>query len=296
MNRTLFERYLRNFRETLLENGIGAGDVLYVASDMAGILIDARRDLGIASEEDRSLFCDGIVTALQKTVGPEGQLLFPVFSWAFCKGKPFDCRRTKGEVGVLGNYILFQRPDFVRTAHPIYSFMTWGRDTETLCRMQNQESWGRQSPFAYLHRAGAKQLNLNVSIQRSLTFQHYVEQALEAPYRYQKYFMGQYADRDGNMEVRTYSMYVRNLDIEMKEYMPEEFLLNSGCAKRADWRSVFLTVINLKGAYDVLARDLRENGGMNLYSFTNYRLQWGQARHPYEVRYLDGTTREAATC
>ena len=107
MNQLLFERYLKNFRETLRENGIEKGDILYVASDLSGVLIDARRELEISSAEDRSRFCDGMVTALQETVGPAGQLLFPVFSWAFCKGKPFDCRGTKGEVGVLGNYNLF---------------------------------------------------------------------------------------------------------------------------------------------------------------------------------------------
>ena len=47
MNQLLFERYLKDFRETLRENGIGKGDVLYVASDISGVLIDARRDLGI---------------------------------------------------------------------------------------------------------------------------------------------------------------------------------------------------------------------------------------------------------
>ena len=296
MNQLLFERYLKNFRETLRENGIEKGDILYVASDLSGVLIDARRELEISSAEDRSRFCDGMVTALQETVGPGGQLLFPVFSWAFCKGAAFDCRRTKGEVGILGNHILFHRSDFTRTSHPIYSFMTWGQNAETLCRMQNQESWGRQSPFAYLHKAGAKQLNLNLSTQRSFTFQHYVEQSLEVPYRYPKYFMGRYVDLDGSEEVRTYSMYVRNLDIQMKEYLPEEFVLNSGCAKRADWRTVYFTVIDFRKAYDVLERDLRENGGMNLYSFVDYRLKWDQPRHPYEVRYLDGTTREAATC
>lgn len=232
MNQLLFERYLKDFRETLWENGIEKGDVLYVASDVSGVLIDARRDLGIASAEERGRFCDGIVTALQETVGPGGQLLFPVFSWAFCKGEPFDRRRSKGQVGILGNHVLLQRSDFVRTAHPMYSFMTWGRDMETLCRMQNQESWGQQSPFAYLHRVGAKQLNLNVTTQRSFTFQHYVEQSLEVPYRYPKYFMGRYTDLDGSEEVRTYSMYVRNLDIQMKEYLPEEFVLSSGCARR----------------------------------------------------------------
>lgn len=296
MNQLLFERYLKDFRETLRENGIGKGDVLYVASDVSGVLIDARRDLGITSAEDRGLLCDGLVTALQETVGPDGQLLFPVFSWAFCKGEPFDRRGSRGQVGILGNHILLQRSDFARTAHPMYSFMTWGRDTETLCRMQNQESWGRQSPFAYLHSVGAKQLNLNVSTQRSFTFQHYVEQSLEVPYRYPKYFMGRYVDLDGSAEVRTYSMYVRDLDIQMKEYLPEAFVLNSGCARHVNWRSIYFTILDLKKAYDVLARDLRENGGRELYSFTDYRLQWDQPRHPYEVRYLDGTVKEAGIC
>lgn len=270
--------------------------MLYVASDIAGVLVDARKELEITTGEDRSLFCDGIVNVLQELVGRKGLVLFPVFSWAFCKGAAFDCCRTKGEVGILGNHILFHRSDFARTSHPIYSFMTWGQNAEMLCRMQNQESWGRQSPFTYLHGAGAKQLNLNVSTQRSFTFQHYVEQSLEVPYRYPKYFMGRYIDMNGNEEVRTYSMYVQDLDIEMKEYMPEEFVLNSGCAKRTGWRTVYFTVIDYRKAYDVLERDLRENGGMNLYSFKNYRLQWGQARRSYEVRHLDGTVKEAVLC
>lgn len=296
MDQTLFKRYLEKFQKTLGESGIGTGDVLYVASDIAGVIVDGRKELGITTGEDRSLFCDGIVNVLQDLVGRKGLLLFPVFSWAFCKGDAFDCRRTKGEVGILGNHILFHRSDFARTSHPIYSFMTWGQNAGMLCRMQNQESWGRQSPFAYLHGVGAKQLNLNVSTQRSFTFQHYVEQSLEVPYRYPKYFMGRYIDMNGNEEVRTYSMYVRDLDIEMKEYMPEEFVLNSGCAKRAGWRTVYFTVIDFRKAYDVLERDLRENGGMNLYSFKNYRLQWGQARRSYEVRHLDGTVTEAVLC
>lgn len=296
MNQELFERYLRDFKDILGKSGIKTGDVLYVASDIAGIIVDARRELRISAKEDRGLFCDGIITALQEAVGQEGQLLFPVFSWDFCRGKNFDCRKTRGEVGILGNYVLFHRPDFVRTAHPIYSFMVWGRDMELLGRLQNQESWGRQSPFAYLHKIGAKQLNLNVSTQRSFTFQHYVEQSLEVPYRYPKYFMGRYIDADGTKEVRVYSMYVRNLDIEMKEFMPEEFVLNSGCARRTDWRTVYFTVIDLKKAYDVLACDLRENGGNNMYCFANYQLQWEQPRHSPEIRYLDGTTWEAEIC
>ena len=49
MNQLLFERYLKNFRETLRENGIEKGDILYVASDLSGVLIDARRELEISS-------------------------------------------------------------------------------------------------------------------------------------------------------------------------------------------------------------------------------------------------------
>ena len=163
MDQSLLEGYLQSLKKTLRESGIKTGNVLYVASDLAGVVVDARKDLQILSEEDRVRFCDGIVNALQELVGADGQLLVPVFTWTFCAGTPFDYRKTKGEVGILGNHILFHRTDFARTAHPLYSFMVWGRDTEMLCRMQNQDSWGRQSPFAYLHRIGAKQLNINVS-------------------------------------------------------------------------------------------------------------------------------------
>ena len=65
------------FQKTLGENGIGTGDVLYVASDIAGVLVDARKELEITTGEDRSLFCDGIVNVLQELVGRKGLVLFP---------------------------------------------------------------------------------------------------------------------------------------------------------------------------------------------------------------------------
>lgn len=58
------------------------------------------------------------------------------------------------------------------------------------------------------------------------TFMHYVEKELKVPYRYMKAFNSKYIDEQGEVEERTYSMYVRDLDIESETCLSEEFLVD----------------------------------------------------------------------
>lgn len=267
-----------NWQQAIKDLGIKSGDIVYVASDITLPLCNAYKE-GVRTKSDRDNYLHELINMLQGVIGSEGTLLFPVFTWAFCRGKGFDAKTTLGEVGSLNNWILQNRTDFIRTRHPIYSFMVWGRAADLLAALDNISGWGDNSPFAYLHYNGGKMLYINVSLQRGLTFMHYVEETEKVPYRYTKAFRGSYTDSRGKTTEKIYTMYVRDLAIQSAEYMPDEFLLHSGIMQEKFVQDISLKSLNLNAAYEPLRKDLLENGAENFYKFTDYKLNWETKTH-----------------
>lgn len=283
MNTEKATAYWKEFHEKLDEVGIDKGDIVCVGSDITAIVVNAMRELEFASKQDQTDFLNALVDELQKQVTEEGTLLFPVYTWIICRGGDFDYHKTQGEVGSFNNFILNSRRDFVRTKHPIYSFMVWGRDAKILHDMDNQEAWGKASPFYYMHQNGAKELDLSVTALRSMTFKHYVEMSVKVPYRYPKYFICNYTDENGVTEERTYSMWVRRVDVKFTSTQDNPFFEEKKVGKTTDFRGWKINVIDLMGAYDVLRDDLLNNGGKNVYSFENYEIDWNDKKEVYEV-------------
>ncbi|MBO6179165.1 MAG: AAC(3) family N-acetyltransferase [Selenomonadaceae bacterium] len=265
---------LIDLQEKLRELNIQKGDILYVASDITKVLVEAGRGKSLKNKEDRDVFLRHLTDSFQSAVGAEGTLLFPVFTWDFCRKKPFSRKNTPGEVGAYNNWILKELKDFVRTRHPLYSFMVWGKYADELTRLQNEEAFGVDSPFAWLHKNKGKMLLVSVSLQRAFTFMHYVEASLRVPYRYLKNFRSEYEDYDGTVEMRNYTMYVRDLDIISHEYMPDEFLEKPQVMRSVFWQNIPLKVIDLDKSYKIFADDLKNNGGKNCYKFENYQIDW----------------------
>lgn len=264
-------------KKSLSELGIQQGDIVYVASDITSLLCMAFKQ-GVKKPAQRDQYLSELVDVFQGTVGKTGTLLFPVFSWDFCRGKNFDIRTSLGEVGNWNNWILQNRNDFLRTRHPMYSFMVWGQDAPLLAALDNKDAWGKDSPFAYLHHHGGKMVLFNVSLQRGFTFMHYIEQSSLVPYRYMKAFKGTYIDSKDRSSERVYTMYVRDLDIISEEYLPDSFLLQQGAMReiRENQTAQILKVIDLPFAFDVVSDDLKNHGGEHCYKFTNYKIDWSK--------------------
>ncbi len=274
------------------EIGLQKGDIVYVSSDITGVMLTAMKEMGFKDRDSKEKLLNTIIDTLQELVGNEGTLLFPVYNWDFCKGVPFDIRTTKGQVGSLNNHILTNRTDFVRTKHPLYSLMVWGRDAKLLEAMDNQDSWGPNSPFAYLHRNGGKELCFNLNATQGMTFKHYVEESLKVPYRYQKFFMGEYTDVDGYTETRVYSMYVRRLEVSLTPSQTTEFFVEKGCCSRVKFRGMDMAAISLAQAYDALSDDLLHNGGHNVYTFEDYTIDWeAEYDDTYQIGFLKNRDR-----
>lgn len=281
----LTEDFWNDLKNVLERLEVKKGDILYISSDIKTLLFTMSMDYGIRDKKSRNEMLNSLVDVFQETVGEEGTVLFPVFSWDWCRGNGFDLLHTKGEVGTLSNWVLENRKDFVRTKHPIYSFMVWGKDTGRLTGMDNQDAWSHSSPFYYLQTHHAKQLLFNIEAYQGLTFVHYLEQEAGVPYRHPKYFFGEYVDADGTKETRMYSMYVRDMDFETGCGVHSQFLIDNGAACQENWLDNILTVVNLAEGCDIILKDIKENNGRNTLTFKEGGLDWTKERKvPYEVK------------
>lgn len=284
----LFEADSGSLVKALNSLGVGDGTVLYVASDIKTFLFQIAMEYGVRTKAQRNEALHGFIDEFQKTVGPQGTLLFPVFSWDWCRGSGFDIRNTKGEVGTLANWVLENRTDFRRTRHPMYSFMVWGKDAALLEAMDNQDAWSHKSPFYYLQTHHAKQLLFNIEAHQGLTFAHYIEQEVAVPYRHPKYFFGNYTDGEGITEKRMYSMYVRDMGFESECSIRNDWLISHGVAVRTEWEKNQLVVVDLEKSYPIICDDMTHHNGENTLYFAGEHLDWKKKQTlAYEVKGIE---------
>lgn len=273
----MFDIY-KDFEElchTLSACGIQTGDVVYVASDITKLMYHVNKEYNIETKEDYDEYLNQFVNTLQNYIGSEGTLLFPVYTWDFCRGQPFSIKKSRGKVGALNNWVMENRSDFQRTQHPMYSFMVWGKDAKLLVGMENRDAWSEDSPFAYLEEKNAKTLMIDLPPSRCFSFLHYVERKLGAPWRYTKEFFGLYTDALGNTTKRKYSMFVRDLDIEFEITETLDILLNqAGLLQKKKWADTTLYCVACKEAVPVLSDDLKNHDAKMCCQFVEYIPDW----------------------
>lgn len=243
------------------EAGIQKGDLLDVAADLFNVV-------QCCKEQGSSFDVSEMIDALTHTVTTEGTVMIRAFNWDFCKGIPFDIRRTKSQVGALGNRTL-NRDGFMRSQHPIYSWMVWGKYQKEICGMENINAFGPGSPFDFLAAHHGKQLTIGKMQTPGYTQMHHIEKMTAVPYRYEKFFDGEYIDGAGVSTNRRYTMYVRRLDLKVeirdRWHIMEEEWIRQGLLAQGEYDGVFWGSLKLKEAGELTLSDIRDNFGRNCY-------------------------------
>lgn len=270
------EEYIKDLEKTFKSLGIKSEDTIYIASDIT-VFVKSFLNETKSKHNDIDRFLNMFIDTIMNIIGDQGTLLVPVFSWDFCKGKEFIYEKTQGNSGSLGNWILEKRNDFRRTFHPIYSFMVKGKDSDYLLSLNNKDSWGIDSPFFYLHKSQAKMLMINVDSGQCNTFEHYVEEMINVPYRYTKDFISLY-QINGKSERRIYSMYVRDLAISSKQISGDDLYIKKGIMKVERSYNNTFRLLNLADSVKIVAEDMFVNDGRSFYDFDNYVLDWRTGR------------------
>ena len=146
---------------------------------------------------------------LESFIDAAGTVVFPTFNTGFADGEPFDIRTTPSKMGILTECAR-KHKGAVRSGHPSHSFVAIGKHAD-LFNVNNFSAYGKDSPFAILHKLHGKIGVLGLPDSRGNTFYHHIEEMNRVPYRFYKNFTGQYTDRYGQSNVRTYTFYCRNL-------------------------------------------------------------------------------------
>lgn len=253
------DRIIEILAEEWKAAGVNEGDLLLLHSSISRTL---RRIAKMGGKPNPAI----IIESFLKALGESGTLLLPLFSFEFPKGVPFDIRNSPSQMGSLTEAGR-QWPGAVRTGHPIYSFAVIGKKAEEFRGLKNFSGYGRDSPFGILHRLGGRIGVLDLPDQDSMTFYHYVEESLNAPYRYHKTFTGHYVDEHGSQSVETFGLFVRRREDgvvtsvnPMGEILCEKGLY-SGCRPKVDGG---LRTISASKMFDEVATVLTENRAKGL--------------------------------
>ncbi len=210
-----------DFVDALKAIGIQRGDTIFVHSDIL--------TFGKLRIFERDILLKTLLDAFKESVGIDGTIVMPTFSYSFCKKEIYDIENTKSTVGALTEYFRKQ-PDVSRTAHPIFSVAIWGRQRKDLLDI-GKDSFDESSVFGKLRRMGGKFVFFGAPFD-SCTYIHYIEQLHGVPYRHIKTFRGKIRNRSGEYEDE-YTYFVRGLDEEIVLDLPkvEKYLLEKSLMK-----------------------------------------------------------------
>ncbi len=120
-------------------------------------------------------------------IGSEGTLVAPTFTYSFPNGKVFDPDNTPSDCGIFSE-MLRKYPEACRSKDPCVSVAAVGGRAEEMTQNVPENAYGPGSFFDRFFRANGVVCNMNFDAASTLV--HYVERALEVPYRYDKTFTG----------------------------------------------------------------------------------------------------------
>lgn len=237
------------------------GDCIWLSSELIKLVLLLKRN-------NITFDSNALIETFQKAVGPEGTILIPNFSFEFSNHKFYDIRKTKGVTGALGN-IALNRDDFKRTKHPMHSFEVWGKDQDYLVTLDNRNSFGSDSPFAYCISHHVKQIILGTDYVHAMTFVHYAEVSCNVPYRFAKTFTGKYVHEDGSEEAYSCDYAARKLEIRPTECFNRmgAILEKAGTSKRIDTLGINSYLVDLAKSFPIICEDIISNQCKNIYEF-----------------------------
>jgi aminoglycoside N3'-acetyltransferase len=240
--------------------GVRRGETIQLMADLTRMAWNARR---AGQRFDPNTLLDAFADA----VGPEGMILVPTFNFDLLNGDAFDVRHTRSISGALANAAL-DHPSYRRTAHPLHSFAVADGEASTLEGINHAiGSFDPASPFGLMHRRKARLISFDLPLNASFTFVHYVEQALNVPYRRIQRIAVNYTDHGGTMDLRHFTTFGKTPGHVNELSSLEPLLHKAGALTQGELDGSKWISVDLGKAYDVVALDIQKNKARNIHRF-----------------------------
>jgi aminopeptidase-like protein/aminoglycoside N3'-acetyltransferase len=200
MTEKKFDYTKDDLKKALVLVGIQKGDIVFCQLGVS--------KLGTPKEisEGKSKF-DVIYEAITETIGPQGTLLTPTFSYSFCKGEVFDPQETPSDVGYFGE-ALRKMKGAKRSLDPIFSVAGIGPMVDELLDDLPNDCYGKDCVYDRLRQRNAKQCNIGIDL-FCTSLNHHTEQVSGGvPHRFLKLFSG-YIKKGGKLVKENWIYMVR---------------------------------------------------------------------------------------
>ena len=242
---------------TLLD--IKADDTLLVASDITKLALTTMRTEKLFNTLQ-------FINALQQQVS-KGTLLFPAFVNGLKSGHIFDVKNSLPQTGTLA-VTAFKNNDFVRTTDPFHSFMVWGKYANQLSNLKNKSTFGTNSVFAFLHTIKGKMLLIDIDLQHSFTFAHYVEELENVKYRAFKTYNINCIYNNGDNEIRDILFFEKQKGVTLNLNGLYPLFKQKGALTEYKINGSLFTLIDFEKSAQIIKNDITLNKAKNLHSFS----------------------------
>lgn len=232
--------------------GINRGDCLFIHSSIL--------DFGFPTDIPISELPQTIFQLLSSEIGKNGTLVVPAFNFGFCKGKPFDIKKSPSlNMGVFAEYVR-NHTESKRSPHPMQSIAAIGKFAGYLTENDTSSAFDPESAFDRLTKLETRVLLLGSNFSYNSIF-HWVEQKQQVPYRFWKNFTGLYTGYDHQTSEKTYRMYVRDLEEDLElDFTPiEEELQKNNKISSVGLGSGYLQLYDLNDFLKVAENGIQKN-------------------------------------
>ncbi len=240
--------------EALKGIGLKDGDLVFIHNSMFHL---GRLENGNSSKEVSRIVFDSFFEVL----GTNGTLLVPTYTYSFCNDESFDVKNTPSSIGTFTEFFRNQK-DAIRSADPIFSVSGIGPKSKTILSNLPKSCFGEDSVYDRITKLNGKLCVIGLGLSWA-TYRHYVEQKMNIPARFLKYFSGKILE-DGNERIETWEYFVRHLngncspDPEVIEKNLKKANVSNVCKKAKVGRGEILS-INCTDYSALMKRELKKD-------------------------------------
>ncbi len=199
-----------------------------------------------------------ILKYIQKTLGAEGNIIIPVFNFDCVSQKKFHFASSIGQSGAFGN-ILLKKFFKLRTYHPMYSFLCFGKNAKIYQKKRNKNATGKDSLWKNFIDENYDLISLGHHWNRSFTHVHYIENILNVDYRFNLNFSLKYFKTKNNFSNKEFSFFARKKDICVFSgvtFYCDKLFMKEKISKFYKYKNLISFKLNIKQASDKLYEDL----------------------------------------
>ena len=246
------------YQEIVNQLELKEDDILLIASDITKLAYTSIKN---KERFNPILFVNSFQIKLYK-----GTLLFPSFIENFKNGDTYNKFKSPPEMGALSK-VAFESVDFMRSSDPIHSFSTIGENADDIFDIKSDSTFGNDSVFAYLKDKKAKMLLIDVDLQHSFTFAHFVEENQQVSYRKYKDLNYKSLNESGKIVDEKIRIFAKKKGVVNTLNNFESIFIEKGAMGKIEINGSVFRLIHLDTAFEIMKDDIQHNRAKNMFSF-----------------------------